>query len=319
MPSAGEIAEFLNDDCRNSSVDLVGDPNRSVQRYCSLGRSVPGALTFAAAGMTATDAALEDLESVTLICTHELGRQLSTMQLTAICVDNPRLAFALALGEFFAPAPPPAGVHASAIIAKSAHVDPNSCIGPNVIIGEKSSVGPGCRIGANSTILDNVTVGANVVIASGVVIGADGFGFERTGDGTLVKFPQLGGVVIGDDVEIGANTTIDRGTLDDTIISNGVRFDDQCYVAHNVVIGEHSIVTAQTMLAGGVQIGRRCWLAPGALVTNGVVVGDDAVVGLGAVVVKNVDPGQTVMGSPAIDAGQFRAMRSALRRLSNIP
>lgn len=148
-------------------------------------------------------------------------------------------------------------------------------------------------------LYDDVTLGCDVIVHSGSVIGADGFGYARDPSGALVKFPQLGSVSIGDRVEIGANTCIDRGALEATEIGTGSKIDDLAYIAHNVRIGRHVLVMAGCIVAGGAQIGDRAELAPGAVIRNGRRVGADALVGMGAVVTEDVGDGAIVAGVPA--------------------
>lgn len=159
-------------------------------------------------------------------------------------------------------------------------------------------------------------MGARCRVNSGTVIGADGFGYERNEHGELEKFPHLGGVLIGDDVEIGSNTSIDRGSLGNTVIGDRARIDNLVHVAHNVQIGEDAAVIALTMLGGSSKIGTQAWVAPGAVLMNQVKIGANGTVGLGAVVVKDVDDGQTVMGAPAQDSAEFKATRAAIARLT---
>ena len=232
---------------------------------------------------------------------------------TIIKVKNPRLSFIRSIGSIFQRAKPK-GIDRSAVISNHAQIDPTAYIGPKCVIGEVN-IGKNTIVSAGAIIFDRVRVGENVLIGAGTVIGGDGFGFERDESGKLVKFPHIGGVVIEDDVEIGTNTSIDRGTLDATILKRGCKIDNLVHIAHNVIVGEHATVIAQSMIGGGVVIGDRAWIAPAACIMNQVKIGDDAVVGLGAVVIKNVEPGQTVMGSPAKDSELFRTLQNCLKDL----
>lgn len=178
-------------------------------------------------------------------------------------------------------------------------------IHPSVRIGANAVIANGVRIGADTIIGHNVVIGREVVIGdrcnikSCAVIGEEGFGFERDEHGIAVRLPHIGTVLIGNDVEIGSLTTVCRGTLDNTIICDGVKIDDHVHIAHNIRVDEHAFIIACAEISGGVSIGKRAWIAPGSSILNQLSIGDDAVVGLGAVVVKSVESGVTVVGNPA--------------------
>jgi UDP-3-O-[3-hydroxymyristoyl] glucosamine N-acyltransferase len=161
------------------------------------------------------------------------------------------------------------------------------------------------------TLLRGVRIGARCVVHSGAVIGADGFGFAPDG-GSWLKIPQLGGVVIGDDVEIGANTTIDRGTIDDTIIEDGVKLDNLVQIAHNVRLGAHTVMAAMSGVAGSTKVGKRCMVGGGVVMSNGLTICDDVMFTFRSVVTRSVTEPGTYSGSlPADEAGRWR--RNAAR------
>jgi UDP-3-O-[3-hydroxymyristoyl] glucosamine N-acyltransferase len=189
-------------------------------------------------------------------------------------------------------------------------ISPNSVIetidfGKNVYIGHNCYIDKNVSIGDNVVIKNNVTIegkvkiGNNTTIFSGVVIGSDGFGYYQDNNGINTKVSHYGGVIIGDNVEIGANTCIDRGTLDDTIIENNVKIDNLCHIAHNVIIRENSLVIALSMLGGSSVLERNSYVAPGVMVMNQLTVGENSLVGMGAVVIKNVEKNKIVAGVPA--------------------
>ena len=216
---------------------------------------------------------------------------------TFIVVKNPKLLFIKLINTLF-PIRFYRYIDPTAIIAKNASIDNLVCIGPNVSIGK-------CHIGANSIIHgnvrihDNTNIASNVIIHSGAIIGSDGFGYEKNEFNVLEKFQQLGGVIIESDVEIGANTTIDRGTLDSTTIGVGTKIDNLVHIAHNVKIGKYVAIIAHAMIGGSVTIKDYAWIAPSACIRDGVTIGENALVGLGAVVLNDVDNNNVVVGNPA--------------------
>lgn len=309
------VARYMAADDRLAIASIVGDPDREVHGVAALGSAGSGSLTFA----RSTDMIVAQgrrLAGATVICPDpSIGTARTPDDVTLLVTDNPRLSF-LRAAEIFFPTPKlDAGIHPTAVIDPSATIDPTAHVGPFCYIGAGSSVGAETVLQPNVTVYDRVRIGARCRINSGTVIGADGFGFERNEKGELEKFPHLGGVSIADDVEIGSNTSIDRGSLGDTVIEARARIDNLVHVAHNVHIGEDVAVIALSMLGGSVRIGSGAWIAPGAVLMNQVKVGNDAIVGLGAVVVKNVAVGQTVMGAPAQDSVEFKAIRAAMAKL----
>jgi len=250
---------------------------------------------------------------------------------TVIRVRDPRAALAAVIPLLYAPAPATPGVHPTAVIARDAQISPSASIGPQAVIGaathigERSRIGPGCvldgavSIGsdcvlhANVTIYSNVTVGHRAVLHSGCVLGADGFGFVRAGD-HYEKFPQIGRVVIGDDVEIGANSCVDRAALGITEIGDGSKLDNMVHIGHNCRIGRHVVIAAQTGLSGGVVvedyavIGGQVGIGDKARIETEAVLGS----GSGILTSKIVRKGQVVWGTPA------RPLKEHLLQLANL-
>lgn len=199
---------------------------------------------------------------------------------------------------------PTAIVSQQAVIGKQVHVAAHVVIEGNVLIGD------GCNIGSGTVIKTNTSIGKNVIIGANNVLGGDGFGYlrnEETGEYEL--FPHLGGVVIRDNVHIGNNTCIDRGSLKDTVIKRGAKIDNLVHIAHNVHVGENSLIIACTMIAGSVVIGNNCWVAPCSAVRNGIEIGDNSTIGMGSVVTKSVAKNQVVTGSPAVPLEEFVRLR----------
>lgn len=225
---------------------------------------------------------------------------------TLIAVPDPRLSFLRLVQALFA-APMPTGIHPSAVIDPEAQIHPSVYIGPFSYIG-KCEIGAGSIIHGHVYLYSNTRIGRNVIIHAGTVIGADGFGYQRNEVDELEKFPHVGGVVIEDGVEIGSNTSIDRGTLGDTVIGEGAKIDNLVHIAHNVVVGRHTAVIAHAMIGGSTRIGAYAWVAPSACVRESLAIGDRAIVGLGALVVKDVAAGATVMGAPARPADEYKAL-----------
>lgn len=178
-------------------------------------------------------------------------------------------------------------------------VHPTARVGRNVVLGKGVVIGEGSVIYHNAVVGDEVQIGKRCIVKSCAVIGEEGFGFERDSDGSAVRLPHIGNVVIGNDVEVGSLTTICRGTLGNTILHDGAKIDDHVHIAHNVEVGTHAFVIACAEISGGVRIGARAWIAPNASVMNQLTIGDDAVIGLGGVVLKSVADNTVVVGNPA--------------------
>lgn len=231
-----------------------------------------------------------------------------------IYVRNPRLSFLRVVSRCFCSARP-RGVDISAIVHPEAEIDPAAYIGPQCYIG-RATIGRGSVLWGRVFVYDGVRISGDVTIHAGAVIGSDGFGYERNDDGQMEKFPHIGGVRIGNNVEIGANTCIDRGTLGDTILEDGAKIDNLVHIAHNVRVGRDAVVIANAMVGGSTKIGNRAWIAPSACLRDQIVIGDDATVGLAAVVTKNVDSGDVVMGSPATSRPTYLKSQRAIKKLT---
>lgn len=252
---------------------------------------------------------------------------------TAILTPQPYLYFAR-VSQWLADVPRPSpGVHPSAVVAGASiaanasigphtWIAPGAVIGDNVVIGAHCSIGPDTRIGAECWLYPSVTiyhscmVGKRAIIHSGAVIGSDGFGFARDGDGTWIKIAQTGCVVIGDDVEIGANTTIDRGALDDTVIEAGVKLDNQIQVAHNVRIGAHTAIAGCVGIAGSATIGKRCTIGGAAVILGHLALADDVHVSSGTLVGKSIPkPGNYTGTVPFMAHDDWQKNFARLRHL----
>lgn len=310
-----QSSELVNDTQLGITL-VIGDTSRTFERAAPLNEAEAGCLTFARS-FEQLKMHAEKLTGAVVICSAPDEDNLVSPSYTLLISENPRLSFMRAVSKHFGVAQPPAGVHATALLDPTVSVDPTAHIGAFCYVGAHCVIGAGTVIRPHVTIYDNVCIGARCRINSGTVIGADGFGYERNSLGELEKFPHIGGVVIGDDVEIGSNTSIDRGSLGDTRIESRARIDNLVHISHNVRVGEDAAVIALSMLGGSVSVGKGAWITPGAVIMNQITVGEHATVGLGAVVVKHVASHQTVMGSPAQDSLEFRASRAALATLVN--
>lgn len=259
---------------------------------------------------------LLESEAACILCSVNLPLEGTSKKTCFIKVVNPRLAF-IKLLQAWKPPLDRTGIHPTASIHPEAKIDRSVTIGAYAVVG-KSMIGADTCIAPHVTIYDNVTIGEGCIVNSHTVVGTDGFGYERNADGSVEKFPHMGGVEIGDHVEIGANTVIDQGTLSPTRIQNGCKIDNLVHIAHNVQLDENVFVIAHAMLGGSSKIGKNAWIAPGARVLNGLKVGAGAMVGMGAVVLRDVDEDQTVTGYPAILLSKFKALiRQQLKGLKD--
>lgn len=214
-----------------------------------------------------------------------------------LVVDNPKLAIAKVGNEFFVEKPIP-GIHPSAVIHPDAKIGENVFIGANTVI-ENCTIGDDTIIDANVHIYSPVIIGKHCVVKSGAVLGGMGFGFEKDENGNLFRFPQIGNLFIGDYVEIGANTCIDRGALSDTVIGDYCKISNLCLIAHNNKIGKNVVITAQVNISGSNVIENGVWIAPNASIRGWLTIGKGATIGMGAVVTKDVPAGETWVGNPA--------------------
>lgn len=229
-----------------------------------------------------------------------------------ILSEDPKLTFSKICNKLFVEPPTPS-IHESAVIHSNAKIKESSFIGPHCIIGN-ASIGENCHLKGNVFVGDNVSIFNNVKIEHGVVIGSEGYGYSRAKDGKIEPFPHIGGVLIEDDVYIGANTCIDRGSLGDTIIGKGSKIDNLVHVAHNVIIGENVMIIANSMIAGSVNVGNNSWIAPSASILNQKSIGEGCTVGMGSVVLKDVEPGSVVTGVPSRPLKQHIKIQKSLEK-----
>lgn len=305
MPySLADLAEHLN-------AELHGDGEILIAELASMNHAQTGQISFLADAKYQPQ--LKTCNASAMVLTKE---SLPFWSGAALVVPNPYLAYAQ-LAHLLDSTPAPAdGVAPSAVIASDVRIGKHVSIGANTVIesgvilednvsigagcfiGKNTVIGKGTRIWANVTIYHNVTVGQEGLIQSGAVIGADGFGYAND-RGKWIKIPQLGAVRIGNRVEIGACTTIDRGALDDTIIGNGVIIDNQCQIAHNDIIGEHTAIAGGVIMAGSLKIGRHCMIGGASVINGHMEICDKVTVtGMGMVMRPITKPGIYSSGIP---------------------
>lgn len=309
--------------------EICGDPAVEIRAVASLREAGPGDITFIAnpryAGLVA-----ETRASAVLV-----GRSWAeSAAAVLIRVDDPDKAFTQT-AEFFAPPPvaPPPGIHPAAVIASDAVIGEGASIGPcciiepGVQIGARAVIFGGCYIGHGVKIGDDLRmyphvsvrercrIGHRVILHNGVVIGSDGFGYNVDKNGVRTKIPQTGIVSIGDDVEIGANTTIDRARFGVTRIGNGAKIDNLVQIAHNVEIGDHAVVVAQVGISGSASVGGGAVLAGQAGVVGHVHIGSGAIVAARAVVTKDIPSNTFVSGNPAGPHKEEQKLQALVRRL----
>lgn len=322
--SLAELAQRLQ-------ADLKGDPECIIHGIAPLDKAKPGQLSFLNNPkykkflMTTQASAIVLAPEDVLDCSSNL-----------IIMKNPQLGFAKLVSLFVPVSQLQQGIHPTAVIghdtniASTASIGANCVIGdrvsigegsvihPGSVIGEGSSIGQGTLIWSNVTIYHGVKIGEEVIIHSGAVIGSDGFGFAND-RGRWYKIPQVGGVVIGNDVEIGANTTIDRGALEDTVIEEGVKLDNQIQIAHNVHIGAFTAIAACTAIAGSARIGKYCMIGGTVAINGHIEIVDQVILTSGATVASSLtEPGIYSSGIPAHPNREWRKNAVRFQHLDDI-
>ena len=320
--TAKQIASFIGG-------EVVGDENAEVFTFAKIEEGVPGALSFLA-NPNYKEYIYTTLSSVVLVNRDfEPEREIEA---TLIKVDNAYESLAKLMTMYEASKPKKQGVSSLASIAESAkigegcYIAPFACIGEgcevgdNCYIGDGVSIGDGAKIGNDTILYAHVTVyhdcriGNGCILHSGCVIGADGFGFAPTADG-YNKIPQTGIVVVEDNVEIGANTCVDRATMGSTIIHSGVKLDNLVQIAHNDEVGSHTAMAAQVGIAGSTKIGQWCIFGGQAGISGHSTIGDHTTVGPQCGTIGNLKGGETLLGAPAMDAKEYIRISAYMKRL----
>lgn len=227
---------------------------------------------------------------------------------TTIKSMDPRQDFIKILKKFFTKKTR-FGIDPSVKIPKSSYIHPRVYVGKNVIIKENVYISEGCVIHSNVYLGEGVSIGENCVIKPGAVIGTSGFGYDISKDTSLEHFPHFGSVKIGKNVHIGANTTIDQGTLSDTIIEDNVKIDNLAHIAHNCIIKKDCIITACAEISGGVTIGEGSWVSPNVSIKQKVTIGNNTLIGLGSVVIKDITDKEKVMGFDAMTIREYLSFK----------
>jgi len=316
--------------CEQLRGELIGDGRTIIRGINGFDRAQPGELTYADSPQHLADALASQAAAIVVpqTVTDLQGRP-------GIRVRDPKLAFAVLLGVFYPEPVEPVGVHPTAVIGSNARlaegvsIRPHACIGDNVSIGRGTVIGSGvaigpdvmigesCIIDPNVVIYRRTQIGSRVLIHAGVAIGGDGFGYVFN-NGAYVKIPQVGNVVIEDDVELGCNVCVDRATVGSTIIRQGTKIDNLVQIAHNDRIGKHVIMSGQVGLSGTVTVGDYTILGGKAGVVDHITIGARAQVGAASVVTRSIPDGQTVWGFPARDIRETKRQMAALARLPEL-
>lgn len=324
--TAGQIAGILEG-------EVEGNPEIAVHKLAKIEEGEKGSLTFLA-NPKYTPHIYTTKASITIVNKDFIPEQ--NLETTLIKVDDAYESFSKLLEYYDQAKNTKTGIENPVFIAESAiygegiYVGAFSYIGENVNIGQNVKIYPNAYIGDNVILDDNVTihsgakvysetiVGKNCVIQSGAIVGADGFGFAPNKNGTFSKIPQTGNVILEDDVDVGAGTTIDRATMGSTILRKGVKLDNQIQIAHNVEIGEHTVIAAQTGVAGSTKIGKRCMIGGQVGIVGHITIGDNVRIQAQSGIGRNVKDDEILQGSPALNYGDYNKSYVHFKNLPKI-
>ncbi len=331
--TARQIADYLKG-------EIEGDPEVKVHTISKIEEAAAGSLTFLA-NPAYTQWIYKTGASIVLV--NKDFKPENSLQSTLVKVDNAYNALAGLLNLYQQNLPKKQGISSLASVPESANTGKDIYIGEFAVIGENVTLGdnvkiyPHCYIGDNVIIKDNSTlhagvkvydqceIGKDCTVHSGAVIGADGFGFAPQSDNNYMKIAQIGNVILEDHVEIGANTTIDRATMGSTVIKKGVKLDNLIQVAHNVVVGENTVIAAQTGIAGSSKVGKNCMIGGQVGISGHITVGDDVKIAAQSGLSSGVKNGKIIMGAPAFDHDKyikayihFRNLEKLVRRIDEL-
>ncbi len=311
--------------------EVVGDPKVIVSTLAKIEEGTEGALSFLA--NPKYEHYIYSTRSSIVIVNRDFEPKEQIQHATLVKVDDAYGCFAKLLELYVASKPQKSGIHPTAIIDPTAELGEGCYVGayavveagarvgagsklyPHTWVGDKVVIGEGTTLYSGVKVYEECRIGSRVIIHAGTVIGSDGFGFAPNAQGEYEKIPQIGNVVIEDDVEIGANSTIDRATMGSTLIKRGVKLDNLIQIAHNVVVGENTVAAAQTGIAGSTKVGRNCMFGGQSGIVGHLTIGDRVNVGSKAGVTNSVADDTTVMGYPSMPVGKFRRSNAVFRNL----
>ncbi len=327
--SAGQIAELIKG-------DIVGDASVTVNDLSKIEEGKPGTITFLA-NPAYTSYIYTTQASIAIVASDFEAEKPLPESLTLIKTADPRLAFTSLIEVYYQYINSRSGVHASAVVHEEATIAEECYIGPNAVVEKGASIGAGAQIHAGAVIGEAASVGDKSVIHSGcqvghhcvigndcslqpgAIIGGDGFGFAPNQANQYKKVVHMGNVILEDHVEIGANTTIDRATLGSTIIRKGVKLDNLIQIAHNVEIGENTVIAAQTGVAGSTKIGKNCMIGGQVGIVGHIHIADEVKIAAQSGIGNSIEKeGTIVQGSPAIPIGDFKRAYIHFRNLPEI-
>ncbi len=315
--------------CKAIKGELIGDPSIIVSSFSDIKNSKKGDITFLS-DMRYKKYLQSTKASLIIVPNIEINSQS-----TIIKTNHPAQKFAEILNiflpkkEYYDQISPTAHIHKkcqigskvsignNVIINENVSISDNCIIRPNTIINKNCTIGKNTEIGPNVTIYDNTEIGKNCIIHAGAVIGSDGFGFIPT-ENSLVKMPQIGKVIIKNNVEVGANTTIDRGTFDNTMIQDGVKLDNLIQIGHNVTIGSNTVIAAQTGIAGSTTIGANCMIGGQVAIADHITIGNNVKIAGKSGVIKNISDGKVIQGPLAFDIKEFQKSYIYFKKLPQI-
>lgn len=325
------MARSLGELAAQFGCELIGDPSVTVSGIATLMNASSDHLSFFA--NKAYRDQLKATAAGAVILQNEFADE---CPVPALIAPDPYLTYAIIAADLHPEPAAVCGIHpaavveagaqiaasaeisANATVAASAKIGENAIVGPGAVIGAQCIVGDHCRVLANVTLVKNVVLGQRCIVHPGAVIGSDGFGNAKSDRG-WVKVPQIGGVRVGDDVEIGANTTIDRGAIEDTVIGNGVRLDNLIQIAHNVKIGAHTAMAAFTGISGSTIIGERCMFAGQAGIVGHINICDDVVIGGATMITKDISqPGFYTGSFPGENDRDWKRKVARFRRIDDL-
>lgn len=319
-----EIASLING-------SIFGNDKIEIENVAKIEEAKPGELTFLY--LSAYEKYFPTTKASAIIVKQNFNQ--TRDDITYIAVESPEKAFFEIIRKYFTPEFSLSGIDSTAFIHKDAKVGSNVAIGKNVVISagcvvgdntkifhntvimENTQIGNNCLLHPNVSIRENCKVGNNVIIHSGTVVGSDGFGYSTDEKGVYHKIPQVGNVIIEDDVELGSNVSIDRAAIGSTVIKRGCKIDNLVQIAHNVVLGEDTVISAQTGISGSTKIGKHCILAGQAGLVGHIELGDNVVITAQSGVSKSILKPGYYMGSPAMEIKAQQKMQAQIRFISD--